>query len=158
VQPTIFDNADEVKVKDPIPRDPLLDDRSRPGDKYRYVLEFLGAFSKGPTTSPKVSAGFFKSRFKVVSADGEDAYDVGSNVTLLITPRAFDGHVKDIKALIAALTNTKMSQVSKANIAESVADNPDNGGAGELNGIKIAVTLERNKRGYFNMHFTALPQ
>jgi hypothetical protein len=157
---SIYDAADEVQVRDRVPRDPYLDDRER--GECRYKLKFISAFSKGVGESENFPAGFFKTRYTVLESEGlsEDAnpYPPNTDVTIFTKPRKFNAHVKDIKRQIAALTNTPVTTVSKSNIDEVAADDPNSGGAGEFTGVTIQVDLRKNDRGFLDMHFKALPQ
>ena len=156
---SIYEGADEVEMKDAIPRDPYLDARER--GECRYKLKFLGAFSK-QADRDQGEDGFFKARFEVISGealnDEANPYTPGTTVTNFIKPRKFRAHIKDIKRLVAAATGTKLSTVSEENIDELVADNPDEGGAGETTGVILAAELKRNKRGFLDIHYTALNQ
>lgn len=156
---SIYEGADEVEMKDAIPRDPYLDDRER--GECRYKLKFISAFSK-PADRDQGKDGFFKARFEVLSGEGleesANPFTPGTKVTQYVKPRKFRAHIKDIKRLVAAVTNTKLSTVSEENIDELVQDNPDEGGAGETTGVILSAELKRNERGFLNIHYTALSQ
>lgn len=157
MQGSIYEEADEVEVKDGFARHPRLDEKDREGDRANYKLKFISAFSRGANRQTG-KKGFFKATVEVLTAEGDNALPAGTLASILIYPRPFDGHIKDIKKLVAALTGTKPSTVSKENIDEIVADNPENGGAGEMTGVTFVASLERNKRGYMDINYTAINQ
>mgnify|MGYP003395961518 CR=1 FL=1 len=157
MQGSIYAGADEVEVGGDFTRDPLLDDKERTGNKAKYTLKFLSAFSKGPDRK-KGSKGFFKTRVEVLTSEGDAALPVGTTASIMVFPRDYDAHIKDIKRLIGAITGTTAKSVSEENIDEVVADNPDEGGEGKLTGIVFAAELERNERGFMNARYAALVQ
>lgn len=130
---TIYDRADSVAVTD---RSPILNEKGRPGT---YVLEFLGAVAG---ESKKSKKDYFKANFKVIKAEGDDAFQVGTEVAQFFNEDPYDYWIKDMKRLVAALTGTKASQVTGKNIEElTQADNP---AQGILVRAKVAPKSEEN--------------
>lgn len=144
---SIYDNADEVVVVD---RDPYLDDKTR--GACEYTLEFISAFSRKPGAG---STGFFKGTFRVLDgkplSPGANPHKPGTQVVNFIKPDEYEYHIKDIKGMIGALTNTKASTVSKSNIDEVVGeDNP-------CAGVRVKATIAPKKPGSTFLKVTYAP-
>lgn len=128
---TIYDTADDVVVID---RLPVLNEKNRPGT---YILRFEQAIA---ANSKKTNKPFFKAIFTVVKSEGEGAHPVGAEVAHFITEDPYGYFIKDMKRLVGALTGTKASAVTKANIEElTQSDNP---AAGVLVRAKVAPKSE----------------
>lgn len=134
---TIYDDADEVVV---VERLPYLDAKER--GTAEYLLELEDAFTKAPG---KGSTGFFKATFKVIEASGDNPHPVGARVVNFIKPDEYGYHVKDIKSLVAASTNTPVGSVSKANIDEFVEK--DDEGKVPAAGVRLKARIAPKKEG-----------
>ena len=86
MQGSIYEDADEHEMKDPIARDPRLDEKDREGRFVKYKVKFLTAFSGAPDKK-QGKKGFFKVRLEILSAEGDNPYPVGTIVSLPIFPR-----------------------------------------------------------------------
>lgn len=112
----LFDTIDTLSA----PRNPFLTE----GD---YELEFLAA-NTGRNFKDKKE--HFKVTARVVSSSGPAALPAGTQVTIMIMEDTqFNYHVKDIRALVAAIVDEPEVKVTKATVQQLLSE--DNPAAGQ---------------------------
>jgi len=103
----IYDGIEDVQA-----RDPFL-------TLGKYRLAFVTA-SEGTTYEDKVP--YFRATVKVVSSEGPEALPPGARAAIFIKRRKFDMHLRDIKALAAAITGEPMERINGPTVKGLMTD------------------------------------
>jgi hypothetical protein len=143
----IFSGIEDVKVFEEVPY--LKVGPNGESIKYRLRVKSLEA---GLTKVQKKE--FFRGTFEVISASAEGGNEPGTDVQVYITPRGFEYHIKDIKAMTTAIMNNPNFKGTEAELTALV--NPPAKTAGlevEVEAYQAENKKTGEKKPYTNLRW-----